>query len=62
MTGQALDAYVEGDGESGSKLVERAKGLKEAAVRDVHQELEEGAASEHNPNQLNQSISKTKSI
>jgi len=58
LTEQALDAYVEGDEKTGSKRVEQAKGINEAAVRDVQQELEEDAGSEHDPNKLNQSISK----
>ena len=51
---KALDAYVEGDEKTGGKLVEQAKDLNEAAVRDVHQELEEDAVSEHNPAKLGQ--------
>lgn len=58
MTEKALDAYVEGDDKKGSDLVEQAKGVNEAAVRDVHQELEEDAASEHDPGKLSQSASK----
>jgi hypothetical protein len=58
MTEKALDAYVEGDNKTGGKLVEQAKGVNEAAVRDVHEELEEDASSEHDPGRLNQSVSK----
>lgn len=58
MTEKALDAYVEGDEKTGGKLVEQAKTVNEAAVRDVHQELEEDAASEHDPEKLNQSAPK----
>jgi hypothetical protein len=58
MTEKALDAYVEGDDKTGGKLVEQAKTVNEAAVRDVHQELEEDAASEHDPEKLIQSASK----
>jgi phosphoribosyl-ATP pyrophosphohydrolase len=55
ITEKALDAYVEGDDKIGGKLVEEAKDLNEAAVRDVHEELEEDAASEHDPEKLKQS-------
>lgn len=58
MTEKALDAYVEGDEKAGAELVEKAKGVNEAAVRDVHQELEEDAGSEHDPKKLNESASK----
>lgn len=58
MTEKALDAYVEGDEKTGGKLVEQAKTVNEAAVRDVHQELEEDAASEHDPQKLSQSAPK----
>lgn len=58
LTEKALDAYVEGDEKTGGKLVEQAKSVNEDAVRDVHEELEEDAASEHDPEKLNQSASK----
>jgi hypothetical protein len=61
MTEKALDAFVEGDEKTGGKLVDQAKGLNEAAVRDVHQELEEDAASEHDPEKLSQSGATNKS-
>jgi hypothetical protein len=58
MTEKALDAFVEGDEKTGAKLVEQAKDVDESAVRDVHEELEEDAASEHDPAKLNQTASK----
>jgi hypothetical protein len=58
VTEKALDAYVEGDDETGGKLVEQAKSINEAAVRDVHEELEEDAASEHDPEKLSHAASK----
>lgn len=61
MTEKALDAFVEGDEKTGAKLVEQAKGVDEAAVRDVHEELEEDAASEHDPDKLNRSVTKKNS-
>jgi hypothetical protein len=61
MTEKALDAYVEGDEKTGGKLVEQAKAVNEAAVRDVHQDLEEDAASEHDPEKLGEAASKGKS-
>jgi len=54
MTEKALDAFVEGDEKTGAALVEQAKGVNEAAVRDVHEELEDDAASEHDPAKLSQ--------
>jgi hypothetical protein len=61
MTEKALEAYVEGDEKTGGKLVEQAKAVNEAAVRDVHQDLEEDAASEHDPEKLGEAASKGKS-
>jgi hypothetical protein len=61
MTEKGLDAFVEGDEKTGAKLIEQAKGLNETAVRDVHEELEEDAASEHDQEKLNQSASNKKS-
>jgi hypothetical protein len=58
MTEKALDAYVEGDENTGGKLVDQAKAVNEAAVRDVHAELEEDAASEHDPHKLSEAASK----
>ena len=49
MTEKALEAFVEGDEKSGAKLVEQAKRVNEAAVRDVHEELEEDAAFRARP-------------
>jgi hypothetical protein len=51
---KALDAYVEGDEKTGGKLVDQAKAVNEAAVRDVNDELEDDAASEHDPRKLSQ--------
>jgi hypothetical protein len=58
ITEKALDAFVEGDEKSGSKLLEQAKAVNEAAVRDVHEELEEDAKSEHDPENLSRSMPK----
>jgi hypothetical protein len=58
MTEKALGVFVEGDEKTGAKLVEQAKGVDESAVRDVNEELEEDAASEHDPAKLSQSASK----
>jgi hypothetical protein len=60
MTEEALDAYVEGDKKAGDKLVNQAKGVNEAAVRDVHEELEEDAGSEHDPAKISQRPPKNK--
>jgi hypothetical protein len=61
MTEKALDAYVEGDEKTGGKLVDQAKAVNEAAVRDVNDELEEDATSEHDPQKLSEAASKGKS-
>jgi phosphate uptake regulator len=58
MTEKALEAFADGDETGGAKLVERAKDLNKAAVRDVHEELSEDAASEHDPKKLDQSVAK----
>jgi hypothetical protein len=61
MTEKALDAYVEGDQATGEKLVDQAKRVNETAVRDVHADLEEDAASEHDPRKLNEAASQKNS-
>ncbi len=58
MTEKALGAFADGDENAGAKLVDQAKKVNEPAVRDVHQELEEDAESEHDPKKLNQSLPK----
>ncbi len=58
MTEKALEAFADGDEKGGARLVEQAKRVNEAAVRDVHEELEEDAASEHNPEKLSRSMPK----
>lgn len=60
MTEKALDAYVEGDEKTGEKLIEQAKSVNEQAVRDVHEELEEDAGSEHDPKKLNEAVAQKK--
>lgn len=59
ITEKALDAYVKNDTETGDKLIEEAKSLDETAVKDVHDMLEEDAASEHDPAKLNEGLSKS---
>jgi hypothetical protein len=54
LTEKALDAYVESDDAKGDELVDQAKQVNEKAVRDVNQELQEDAGSEHDPAALNQ--------
>jgi hypothetical protein len=61
MTEKALDAYVEGDQATGEKLVDQAKRVNETAVRDVHADLEDDAASEHDPRKLNEAASQKNS-
>jgi hypothetical protein len=61
MTEKALDAYVGDDEATGEKLVAQAKRVNETAVRDVHADLEEDAASEHDPRKLNEAASKKNS-
>ena len=58
ITEKALDAYVKNDTKTGDKLVEEAKSLDEAAVKDVHDMLREDAASEHDTAKLNKGLSK----
>jgi hypothetical protein len=58
MTEKALEAFAAGDDQGGARLVEQAKQINEAAVRDVHEELEEDAVSEHDPAKLSGSMPK----
>ena len=59
ITEKALDAYTKNDPKTGDKLIEEAKSVDETAVRDVHEMLEEDAASEHDPEKLNETLSKS---
>ena len=45
----ALKKTVEGDDTSAEKLAEKAKATNPQAVKDVLQELDEDASSEHDP-------------
>ncbi len=54
LTEKAMDAYVKRDDAKGDRLVEQAKSENEQAVRDVNDELEEDAGSEHDPAKLGQ--------
>jgi hypothetical protein len=58
LSEKALDALVDGDEKAGAELIDQAKGVNEDAVRDVHNELEEDAASEHDPKKLSQAALK----
>jgi hypothetical protein len=49
LSEKALDALVEGDEKKAAKLVEQAQGTDPQALRDVAQELDEDAGSEHDP-------------
>ena len=53
LSEKALDAFVEGDEDKAAKLVEQAKVADPQAVRDVAQELDEDAGSEHDPAKIN---------
>jgi hypothetical protein len=55
-------AFAEGDEKSPENLAEQAKRVDETALRDVHEELEEDAASEHDPEKPNQSMPKNSPI
>ena len=52
----ALDAYTDGDSEEGDRLIEAATALDPDAVEDVYEELEEDAASEHDPEKLKRDL------
>jgi F0F1-type ATP synthase membrane subunit b/b' len=54
LTEKALDAYVERNEVKGDELVEKAKATNEQAVRDVNDELNDDAGSQHDPKKLNQ--------
>jgi hypothetical protein len=49
LSEKALDALVEGDEKKAAKLVEQAQATDPQALRDVAQELDEDADSEHDP-------------
>jgi hypothetical protein len=54
LTEKAMDAYVKRADAQGDRLVDKAKSANERAVRDVNDELEEDAGSEHDPAKLEQ--------
>ena len=58
ITENALDAYVEGDEKGGSELINEAKAVNEAAVKDVRDELQDDAGSEHDVKKLNDQMAK----
>jgi len=47
VTEEALDAYVQGDNKTGDKLVDEAKRKEPEAVKEVLQDLDEDAGSDH---------------
>jgi len=49
LSEKALDALVEGDEDKAAKLIEQAQAANPQALRDVAQELDEDAGSEHDP-------------
>lgn len=53
---KALEAFVDGDEDKAGKLVEQAKATNPQAVKDVAQELDEDAGSEHDPAKLNEDL------
>lgn len=56
LSEKALDAFVEGDEDKAAKLVEQAKATDPQAVKDVVQELDEDASSEHDPAKINEKL------
>jgi len=50
---KALDALVDGHEDKAAKLVEQAKATDPQATKDVAQDLDEDAGSEHDPAKLN---------
>jgi hypothetical protein len=53
---KALDALVDGDEDKAAKLIEQAKATDPQAAQDVAQELDEDAASEHDPAKINEEL------
>jgi hypothetical protein len=60
LSEKALEAFVAGDEDKAAKLVEQAKATDPQAVQDVAQELDEDAASEHDPAKLNEELGEDK--
>jgi hypothetical protein len=52
----ALKKTVEGDDTSAEKLAEKAKVTNPQAVKDVLQELDEDASSEHDPQKIKEDL------
>jgi hypothetical protein len=52
----ALKKTVEGDDTSAEKLAEKAKATDPLAVKDVLQELDEDASSEHDPQKIKEDL------
>jgi hypothetical protein len=56
LSEKALDAFVDGDEEKAARLVDQAKATDPQAVKDVAQELDEDAGSEHDPAKINEEL------
>lgn len=56
ITEKALEAHKDNDDQKGNELVDEAKSVSEEAVKDVHEELEQDASSEHDPAKLNSEV------
>jgi hypothetical protein len=56
LSEKALEAFVDGDEDKAAKLVEQAKATDPQAVKDVAQELDEDADSEHDPAKINEEL------
>jgi hypothetical protein len=52
----ALKKTVEGDDTSAENLAEKAKATNPQAVKDVLQELDEDASSEHDPQKIKEDL------
>jgi hypothetical protein len=53
---EALKKTVEGDDTSAEKLAEKAKATNQQAVKDVLQELDEDASSEHDSQKIKEDL------
>lgn len=53
LSEEALGAYAEGDKKEGDRLADKAKNLDPDAVREVVEEIDEDAGSDHNVGEQN---------
>jgi methanogenic corrinoid protein MtbC1 len=56
LSEKALEAIVDGDEDKAAKLVKQAEAADPQALKDIAQELDEDADSEHDPGKISKEL------